>query len=56
MTDATNASRTLLYDIRKGAWDDELLALFGVPRALLPEVCDSRFSTVIVLPRVSKSG
>ncbi len=41
VTDATNASRTLLYDIRKGAWDDELLALFGVPRALLPEVCDS---------------
>ncbi len=41
VTDATNASRTLLYDIREGAWDDELLALFGVPRALLPEVCDS---------------
>ena len=41
VTDATNASRTLLYDIRVGEWDDELLALFGVPRALLPEVCDS---------------
>ncbi len=41
VTDATNASRTLLYDIREGDWDDELLALFGVPRALLPEVCDS---------------
>ncbi len=41
VTDATNASRTLLYDIRDGDWDDELLALFGVPRALLPEVCDS---------------
>ena len=41
VTDATNASRTLLYDIREGAWDDELLALFGVPRALLPEVVDS---------------
>jgi len=40
-TDATNASRTLLYDIRRNAWDDELLALFGVPRALLPEVRDS---------------
>ncbi|THD42702.1 MAG: glycerol kinase GlpK [Bradyrhizobium sp.] len=39
-TDATNASRTLLYDIRRNAWDDELLALFGVPRALLPEVRD----------------
>jgi len=41
VTDATNASRTLLYDIREGEWDDELLELFGVPRALLPEVCDS---------------
>lgn len=40
-TDATNASRTLLYDIAKGAWDDDLLKLFGVPRAMLPEVRDS---------------
>ncbi|MBX9589551.1 MAG: glycerol kinase GlpK [Hyphomonadaceae bacterium] len=40
-TDATNASRTLLYDIAKGAWDDDLLKLFGVPRPLLPEVRDS---------------
>ena len=40
-TDATNASRTLLYDIRRNAWDDELLALFRVPRAILPEVRDS---------------
>ncbi len=40
-TDATNASRTLLFDIHRGAWDDELLALFGIPRAMLPEVRDS---------------
>jgi glycerol kinase len=40
-TDATNASRTLLYDIHRGAWDDELLALLGVPKAVLPEVMDS---------------
>jgi glycerol kinase len=40
-TDATNASRTLLYDIHRGAWDDELLDLFRIPRALLPEVRDS---------------
>ncbi len=40
-TDATNASRTLLYDIHKGAWDDELLRLLRVPRAMLPEVRDS---------------
>ena len=37
-TDVTNASRTLLFDISKGSWDDELLALFDVPRALLPQV------------------
>lgn len=40
-TDATNASRTLLYDIHAQAWCDELCALFGVPRAMLPEVRDS---------------
>ncbi len=40
-TDASNASRTCLFDINCGQWDDELLALFRVPRALLPEVRDS---------------
>ena len=40
-TDATNASRTLLYDIHAQAWSDELCALFGVPREMLPEVRDS---------------
>jgi glycerol kinase len=40
-TDATNASRTLLYDIHAGRWDPELCALFGVPLAMLPEVRDS---------------
>jgi glycerol kinase len=39
-TDATNASRTMLYDIHRGAWSDPLMSLFGVPRALLPEVRD----------------
>ncbi len=38
ITDASNASRTLLYDIHASRWDEELLALFGVPAALLPEV------------------
>jgi glycerol kinase len=37
-TDVSNASRTLLFDIHRLAWDDELLALVGVPRAVLPEV------------------
>jgi glycerol kinase len=40
-TDATNASRTLLYDIHRNGWDDELLRLLGVPGSLLPEVKDS---------------
>jgi len=40
-TDATNASRTMLYDIHAGAWDDELLALFNVPKAMMPEVRDT---------------
>jgi glycerol kinase len=37
-TDPTNASRTMLYDIDRLAWSDELCALFGVPRDMLPEV------------------
>ncbi|MEP7087409.1 MAG: glycerol kinase GlpK [Gemmatimonadota bacterium] len=37
-TDPTNASRTMLYDIREHEWSEHLLALFGVPRAVLPEV------------------
>jgi glycerol kinase len=41
-TDLTNASRTLLCDIEKGAWDDDLLKLFGVPRAMLPEIKQCR--------------
>lgn len=41
VTDPSNASRTLLYNIHTGAWDDELLALFDVPRAILPEVRSS---------------
>jgi glycerol kinase len=41
VTDATNASRTLLFDITRQAWDDELLGIMQVPRALLPEVRDS---------------
>ena len=40
-TDATNASRTLLFDIHGQDWDDALLRLFDVPRAMLPEVRDS---------------
>ncbi|HET9616942.1 MAG TPA: FGGY family carbohydrate kinase, partial [Pseudolabrys sp.] len=39
-TDATNAARTLLFDIGKGQWDEDLCRLFGVPIALLPTVRD----------------
>ncbi len=40
-TDATNASRTALFNIHEQDWDDKLLELFRVPRSLLPEVLDS---------------
>lgn len=40
-TDATNASRTMLFNIRTQQWDDELLALFNIPRAILPDVRDN---------------
>ncbi len=38
VTDVTNASRTLMFDIHRRAWDDELLAIFGIERSLLPDV------------------
>jgi glycerol kinase len=41
VTDPSNASRTLLFDIHRGEWDDELLALLDVPRAVLPAVVAS---------------
>jgi glycerol kinase len=41
VTDASNASRTLLFDLAQGAWSDELCELLGVPRAALPEVVPS---------------
>ena len=40
-TDATNASRTMLFNLREGRWDDELLEQFGIPAAMLPDVIDS---------------
>ncbi len=50
VTDVTNASRTMLFDIRELGWSDELLAVFGVPRALLPEVlpCTADFGATTV--------
>ena len=40
VTDATNASRTMLFNIESGDWDDELLELFAIPRSMMPEVLD----------------
>ena len=50
-TDATNASRTMLYNIHQGQWDAELLTLFNIPRSLLPEVkdCAADFGTTSLL-------
>ena len=50
-TDATNASRTNLYNIRGNAWDEDLLTLFNVPASGLPEVrdCASDFGTCTIL-------
>ncbi|MSR15190.1 MAG: glycerol kinase [Gammaproteobacteria bacterium] len=41
LTDASNASRTMLYNLTTGDWDDELLALWDIPREILPEITDS---------------
>lgn len=50
-TDITNASRTLLFNIRNKGWDDELLDLFDVPRTMLPEVRSSMgdFGSILAL-------
>ena len=47
-TDATNASRTMLFDINQQCWDDKLLAAFNIPKAMLPDVmdCAADFGTV----------
>ena len=41
MTDATNASRTMLYDIGRGCWDEQLLHILDIPACILPEVRSS---------------
>ncbi len=52
VTDASNASRTMLYDINTGGWDSELLELFNVPAVMLPEVVPS---SGVVAPVAIKS-
>ena len=50
-TDATNASRTMIYNIHSGDWDSELLALFNIPKSLLPEVkdCNTNYGSTSLL-------
>ena len=52
VTDATNASRTLLFNIHMGDWDPELLQLFRIPRAILPDVYPSSHSFGMIAPAV----
>ena len=40
-TDATNACRTMLYNIHDGCWDEDMLKLFNIPSSMLPKVCDN---------------
>jgi glycerol kinase len=61
ITDVTNASRTMLFDIHTLDWDDELLRVLGVPRSMLPEVRSSsevygRVSTALGLGDVAVAG
>ncbi len=42
-TDYSNASRTMLFNIKRGEWDDELLEIFNIPQNILPEVKDSAY-------------
>jgi glycerol kinase len=50
ITDASNASRTLMFNIHAGVWDDKLLGILGVPRAILPEVVPSSGEVVLTDP------
>lgn len=41
VTDATNASRTMLYDIERGTWDEKMLNILNIPASILPKICSS---------------
>ncbi|WP_119344369.1 glycerol kinase GlpK [Facilibium subflavum] len=60
-TDVSNASRTMLYNIHTGQWDDDLLALFDIPRSMLPEVKSSseiysRTATTLFASKIPIAG
>jgi glycerol kinase len=50
VTDASNASRSLMFNIHAGVWDDKLLGILGVPRSMLPEVVASSGEVVLTDP------
>ncbi len=52
LTDVTNASRTMLFNIRRLGWDDDLLEAFGIPPAVLPEVLDTAGDFGITIPEL----
>ncbi len=56
VTDVTNASRTLLFNILKGEWDAELLRIFGVPESMLPEVVWSSEKVGVVTTTLGLGG
>jgi glycerol kinase len=55
VTDASNASRTLMFNIHAGVWDDKLLGILGVPRSVLPEVVPSSGEVVLTDPDLFSS-
>ncbi len=56
LTDATNASRTLLFNIHDGRWDDALLAVLGIPKAVLPQVLDCSAAFGVTDPALFGAG
>jgi glycerol kinase len=55
-TDATNASRTALFDIHRGQWDADLCRLFRIPQAILPEVRDCAGDFGVAVPEILGAG
>ena len=53
ITDVTNASRTLLFNIYTGTWDDDLLEAFGIPKSILPEVRQTSEIYTYTLPHIT---
>ncbi len=53
VTDVSNASRTLLMNLRSCQWDEELLQLFGIPKSVLPQIVDSSGELAKVSPKIS---